>query len=68
MTKMTKITVTVPADMLAQAQEFTGAGIAETVRRGLADLAARQAQQRILAMKGKVKFDVTVEQIKAERE
>lgn len=68
MTKMKKITVEVPADDLAMAQEFTKGGIVETVRRGIRELAARQAQQRLLAMKGKVKFDYTIEQIKAERE
>lgn len=66
--KMKKITVEVPADDLAAAQAFTKGGIVETVRRALRDLAAREAQQRLLALKGKVKFDVSYEQIKAERE
>jgi hypothetical protein len=68
MIKMKKITVEVPADTLAAAQGFTKGSIVETVRRGLQELAARQAQRRLLAMKGKVKFDYTIEQIKAERE
>jgi hypothetical protein len=68
MIKMKKITVEVPADTLAAARDFTKGSIVETVRRGLQELAARQAQRRLLAMKGKVKFDYTIEQIKAERE
>jgi hypothetical protein len=62
---MKKITVEVPADKLAMAQEFTQGGIVETVRRAIDELAARQAQKRILAMKGKVKFDYTIEELRA---
>lgn len=46
MKKMKKISVEVPADDLAAAQAYTKGGIVETVRRGLRDLASRQAQQR----------------------
>jgi hypothetical protein len=68
MTKMKKITVEVPADTLAAAQAYTKGGIVETVRVALRDLAAREAQKRLLALKGKVKFGVSYDQIKAERE
>ena len=65
MTKMKKITVEVSADDLAMAQAFTNGGIVETVRRALRDMAAREAQMRLLALKGKVKFDYSVEELRA---
>jgi hypothetical protein len=53
-----KITVDVPADDLAAAQEFTGTGVTETVRTALKNLRSIQAQRNALALRGKVKFGV----------
>lgn len=58
MREMRKITVDVPADDLAAAQEFTGAGVSETVREALKKLRSIQAQQRALELRGKIKFGV----------
>jgi len=58
MGEMRKITVDVPADDLAAAQEFTGAGVTETVREALKKLRSIRAQQRALELRGKVKFGV----------
>lgn len=55
---MRKITVDVPKATLAMAQEQTGAGVTETVRAGLVKLASIRAQQKALALRGKVKFGV----------
>jgi nitrate reductase beta subunit len=68
MGEMRKITVDVPADDLAAAQEFTGAGITETVRAALKRLRSIRAQQRALELRGKVKFSMTVDELRSDRE
>jgi len=68
MGEMRKITVEVSADDLAAAQEYTGAGVTETMREALKRLRAARAQQRALELRGKVKFDMTWEEMKYDRE
>jgi len=68
MGEMRKITVDVPADDLAAAQEFTGAGITETVRAALKRLRSIRAQQRALELRGEVKFSMTVDELRSDRE
>ncbi len=53
-----KITVQVPADDLAKAQELTGEGVTETVRAALKKLAQARAQRELLKYRGKVKFSM----------
>lgn len=55
--QMQKITVEVDADVL-EAARAEGAGVAETVRDALRRQAHVLASQRLLALRGKVKFDV----------
>ncbi len=54
---MKKITAFLPADLVAAAQSQTGAGVTETLRRGLEEMVRRDAYRRLRAMKGKVSFD-----------
>ncbi len=63
-----KITVHVPADDLAMAQAYTGEGVTETVRVALKKLASIKAQQELLALRGKVKFSMTSDELKYDRE
>jgi Arc/MetJ-type ribon-helix-helix transcriptional regulator len=65
MGEMRKITVEVPEDLLEKAQEFTGVGISETVRKGLELLRQREAQQRVRALRGKIKFGVDLMALRA---
>jgi Arc/MetJ-type ribon-helix-helix transcriptional regulator len=58
MGEMRKITVEVPEHTLALAQEFTGAGVSETIREALLDYASKRAQKKALALRGKIKFGV----------
>jgi len=58
MGEMRKITVEVPVDDLAAAQDYTGEGITETVRAALKQFRSMRAQKRALALRGKVKFGV----------
>jgi hypothetical protein len=64
---MRKITIEVPERDLALAQEFTGAGVTETVRAGLKKLANVQAQRRLLDLQGTVKFTKTWQELKYDR-
>lgn len=62
-----KITIEVPTELLQKAQRATKAGITETVREGLKRLAASEAYARALALKGKVRFSLTAEELKDDR-
>jgi len=68
MGEMRKITVEVPDDVLELAQEFTGEGITETVRAGLRKLASIRAQQDALKLRGKVKFSLSLDELREDRE
>jgi hypothetical protein len=68
MGEIRKITVQVADRDLKAAQEFTGAGVSETVRAGLKKLASIRAQQRLLGLQGKVKFSMTLEDLRYDRE
>jgi Arc/MetJ-type ribon-helix-helix transcriptional regulator len=62
-----KITVHVPEQLLARAQKAAGAGITETVRRGLELLAAREAYQGLRKLRGKVKFSIDLDELRSDR-
>ena len=68
MGEMRKITVDVPADDLAAAQKYTGAGVTETVRAALKKMRSSQAQLELLKLRGKVTFDMTWQEMKYDRE
>lgn len=68
MDALRKITVQVPERDLEMAQELTGQGVTETVRTGLKRLAAMRAQQRLLQLRGKVKFSMTLDDLRYDRE
>jgi hypothetical protein len=57
MSEVPKITVFVPAKLLAAAQDYTAKGVSETVREGLERLSRQRFYDRLWALKGKVKFD-----------
>jgi hypothetical protein len=68
MSEMRKITVEVPQDVLDQAQAFTGEGITATVLAALKKLASIQAQQELRKLRGKVKFSLTLDEMRYDRE
>lgn len=68
MSALKKITVEVPAHDLEMAQELTGEGITETVRAGLKRLANIRAQNELRKLRGKVKFSLTLEEMRYDRE
>jgi Arc/MetJ-type ribon-helix-helix transcriptional regulator len=62
-----KITVEVPEDLLAKAQQAVGAGVTQTVRAGLTLLAASRAYAELRKLKGKVRFSRALADLKADR-
>ena len=62
-----KITVHVRGELLARAQKASGTGISGTVRKGLELLAASDAYDRLLKMRGKVKFSIALEELREDR-
>ena len=68
MSEMRKITAFVPAELLASAQAYTGEGVTETLRQGLEKLAHQAFYDRLRALKGKVKFDIDLDELREDRE
>jgi hypothetical protein len=66
MSKIRKITIDVPGDLLEQAQAETSAGISETVRVGLKLLAAASAMRDLRKLKGKIKFSKSASELKGD--
>jgi hypothetical protein len=67
MGEMRKITVDVDSSTL-EAARAEGDGVAETVREALKQLAHKRASERLLALKGKVKFDMTWQEMRGKDE
>ena len=63
-----KITVHVQRELLSRAQKAARAGISETVRKGLELLAASEAYDRLLEMRGKVKFSIDLRELRQDRD
>ncbi len=68
MTEMRKITAFVPAKLLQSAQEHTKKGIAETLRIALEKMAHEEFYQGMMALRGKLKLDIDLEQLRKDRE
>lgn len=62
-----KITVEIPEELLMRAQRSTKEGVTATVRRGLELVAAGQAYEDLLRLKGKVRFSVGAERLREDR-
>ena len=67
MGEMRKITVEVDAGTLAAARG-EGAGVADTIREALERLAHIRASERLLALAGKIKFDLTWQELRGKDE
>jgi len=64
--KMKKLTVMVPEDLLRRATQATQAGITPTIRQALQLVAARTVYDEIRALRGKVKFSRTWQELRGE--
>jgi hypothetical protein len=67
MSEMRKITVEVPKEDLVGAQEFTQAGVTETVRAGLRQLRAKNTQHELRKLRGSFKFSVDLDALREDR-
>jgi hypothetical protein len=62
-----KITVEIPEDLLERALAATDAGITETVRQGLALVAAGRAYDELRRLRGKLKLGIDLESLREDR-
>jgi hypothetical protein len=62
-----KITVHVPEELLDRARRSTGKGVTDTVRQGLALVAAGDTYRRLAQLRGKVRFSRTARQLRDDR-
>jgi hypothetical protein len=62
-----KIAATVPVTLLRAAQAATGKGITETVCRGLALVATAKAAEDLRALRGKVRLDLDLAEMRRDR-
>lgn len=62
-----KVTVHLDRDLLRKAQRQTGKGVTATIRHGLELVAASEAYERLRALRGKVKFSVDLDALRADR-
>ena len=69
MSEMRKVTAFLPAELLANAQAQTGAGVTETLKRSLEEMVRREAYRRLRELRGKVSFDdFNLEELRRDRE
>ncbi len=67
MRRTRKVTVEVPEQLLKRAQKQSGEGVTETVRQGLELLAAAEAYDQLLKLRGSVKFSIDLETMRNDR-
>lgn len=63
-----KITLYVPAKLLKRAQKASGLGITPTIRKGLELVAASDVYEQLRALRGKVKFDIDLNEMREDRD
>ena len=64
--KLRKVTLLLPEDLITEATEASGVGLTPTVRRGLEKVIAAKAAEDIRALRGKVKFSIDFDALRAE--
>ena len=67
MSETQKITAHVPLESLRRAQAATGKGITETVRLGLDLLASARAAEELRRLRGKVRLDLDLAELRRDR-
>jgi hypothetical protein len=68
MSRNRKITVQIPERDLELAQAYTGEGVTDTVRTALQRLAQIHVQNEFRKLRGTVKFSMTLDEMKYDRE
>jgi len=62
-----KVTAHLPAELLRRAQEMTGKGITETLKRGLEELTTAEAYQRLRALRGQVQLSIDLKELRRDK-
>lgn len=68
MERLKKITGELPAGDLERAQRYSGKGVTETARAAVKQFASRQAQLELLKYRAKVRFELTMDEMKYDGE
>ena len=68
MTAMRKITAILPEDLLKTAQQNSGDGLTQTLRKALESYNHKQWSRRMLAAEGKVRLDLDLNELREDRE
>ena len=68
MTAVRKITAILPEDLLRQAQRNSGEGLTQTLRAALESYNHRQWSRRMLALEGKVRLNLDLDELREDRE
>jgi hypothetical protein len=63
-----KVTIMLPEDLLERALKASGEGITPTLRRGLELVAAKDAYQRLLKLKGKLDLKLDLKDLRKDRD
>ena len=63
---MRKLTILIPEKLLQKARRVSKTGITPTVRKGLELLAAQEAYERLLKMRGKGGFSMTWQELRGD--
>ncbi len=66
-TKLKKLTLQVPDDLLTRATQATGQGITPTIRRGLELVAASGAYRNLRSLKGKIKLQLDLKKLRQDQ-
>jgi len=67
MADTTKVTVALPADLLARARRSTRQGVTATIRRGLELVAAARAAEELRSLRGTVKLSIDLGRLREDR-
>ena len=67
MTNAKRITANLPGELLARAMKVTRKGITETLVEGLRQVRRRSAYEKAMALRGKIKLDVNLEESRERR-
>jgi hypothetical protein len=62
-----RVTANLPAELLDAAMEVTGRGVTETIVEGLAQVQRRRFYDRAVALRGKIKLDIDVDEVRGRR-
>lgn len=67
-TKLKKVTVHIPEDLLKAAQERSGKGITQTINEALQSLASRLAYKKLEELEGSCRLDLNIDELREDRD